>query len=276
MFNIDPKGTVEKNGVIVPTILCHADSYKLKLGSNHSDINHWFPRHGKSMESARDDIAKLLKKPEPVTPEVKPEETELYRVRKTWEDVASQVGAYSVLENAIKACDKAGNDIYEVYDSKGTAVYPERVIIQEEKEEEKPALTFKVGDEVRLVPGAKYTSGKSIPSWLFQRKLYVREIRKNGDIVISTVKVGAITGVVNPKALTPYSSNPIVEEKKFEPYLVKITADVLNVRAGAGTGYRINTQIRKNQVYTIVEEKSGWGKLKSGAGWISLNYIRRI
>ena len=55
-------------------------------------------------------------------------------------------------------------------------------------------------------------------------------------------------------------------------YTVKITADILNVRAGAGINYKINTKVKKNEVYTIVEEKDGWGKLKSGAGWISLKY----
>lgn len=63
-------------------------------------------------------------------------------------------------------------------------------------------------------------------------------------------------------------------------YLVKITADILNVRAGAGTNYRINRTVRMNEVYTIVAEKkvgtTTWGKLKSGAGWISLDYVRRL
>lgn len=27
--------------------------------------------------------------------------------------------------------------------------------------------------------------------------------------------------------------------------------------------------------YTIVEEKNGWGRLKSGAGWISLSYTKK-
>ena len=58
-------------------------------------------------------------------------------------------------------------------------------------------------------------------------------------------------------------------------YLVKITADTLNVRAGAGTNYKINTRVKKNEVYTIIQEQNGWGKLKSGAGWISLNYTKR-
>lgn len=59
-------------------------------------------------------------------------------------------------------------------------------------------------------------------------------------------------------------------------YLVKITASVLNVRKGAGTGYGIVTTVKKGEVFTIVDEYKGWGKLKSGAGWISLNYTERI
>lgn len=59
-------------------------------------------------------------------------------------------------------------------------------------------------------------------------------------------------------------------------YLVRITANVLNVRKGAGTGFAINTTVKKGEVYTIVDVLNGWGKLKSGAGWISLAYTERI
>lgn len=59
------------------------------------------------------------------------------------------------------------------------------------------------------------------------------------------------------------------------PYRVKITTDVLRVRADAGTSFPITTTVRLNEVYTIVDEKSGWGKLKSGVGWISLNYTKK-
>ena len=61
----------------------------------------------------------------------------------------------------------------------------------------------------------------------------------------------------------------------FKPYLVKITCTTLNVRKGAGTSYKVATQVKKNQVYTIVEEKNGWGKLKSGVGWICLQYTKK-
>lgn len=59
-------------------------------------------------------------------------------------------------------------------------------------------------------------------------------------------------------------------------YLVKVTADVLNVRAGAGVGYKITTQIKKGGVYTIIEEQNGWGRLKSKVGWIKLSYTQKI
>ncbi len=60
LFHIDPLGTADCNGVTVPTILCHQDSHKLGLGSNHSDIYDWFPKYGKNMETARADVAWLL------------------------------------------------------------------------------------------------------------------------------------------------------------------------------------------------------------------------
>lgn len=46
-----------------------------------------------------------------------------YRVRKTWEDEGSQIGAYSLLENAKKAAD--ANKGYFVFDEYGNAIYPE-------------------------------------------------------------------------------------------------------------------------------------------------------
>ena len=54
------------------------------------------------------------------TPTEKPASGELYRVRKTWKDAASQIGAFAILENAVKAC-KSG---YSVFDSKGNKIYP--------------------------------------------------------------------------------------------------------------------------------------------------------
>ena len=64
-------------------------------------------------------------------------------------------------------------------------------------------------------------------------------------------------------------------------YLVKVTTDVLNIRKGPGTNYGTNGAIRDKGTYTIVAESTGagasmWGKLKSGAGWISLDYTKKV
>lgn len=69
---------------------------------------------------------------------------------------------------------------------------------------------------------------------------------------------------------------------RFTPYMIKITADALNIRKGAGTNYGIVGTIKKsdNGAYTIVDEVNGWGLLKSYSakrdGWISLKYCKKI
>lgn len=59
-YNINPNGSVNVNGVTVPTILCHQDSYQLGLGSNHADVYHWFKKYGKDMATVRKDVAALM------------------------------------------------------------------------------------------------------------------------------------------------------------------------------------------------------------------------
>ncbi len=131
---------------------------------------------------------KLKKKPIP-----KPQPAKgLYRVRKAWENIKSQIGAYSIFDNAKKAADQ--NKGYKVFDENGKVLYP-------------------------------------------------------------------------------------VESKKVETkndFLVKVTANALNIRSGPGTNYKKVGVIKDEGVYTIVETKGSWGKLKSGAGWISLNYTKKI
>lgn len=59
---------------------------------------------------------------------------------------------------------------------------------------------------------------------------------------------------------------------KLNGQLAKVTTSSLNIRRGPGTNYPVTGQIKDKGTYTIVETKNGWGKLKSGAGWISLYY----
>jgi N-acetylmuramoyl-L-alanine amidase CwlA len=66
------------------------------------------------------------------------------------------------------------------------------------------------------------------------------------------------------------------EATAIDSFKVKINCDVLNVRADATTTAKINTQVKKGEIYTIVAKKDGWGKLKSGAGWIKLSYTVKL
>ena len=129
-----------------------------------------------------------------------------YRVRKSWKDAGSQLGAYTVLDNAKAMADK--HEGYTVYDWNGKAVY-----------------------------GAEVTGGSGLAAEF-----------SNADC----------------------------------PFMVKVSIDDLNIRKGAGTNTTKTGRYTGKGVFTIIQVKSGsgstlgWGKLKSGAGWISLDYCVRI
>ena len=91
-----------------------------------------------------------------------------------------------------------------------------------------------------------------------------------GDGFICMDYVTPTTGGVTTTKTTTTSTSKKVN------YKVKITTTSLNVRKDANASSAITTTVKKGQVFTIVEEKNGWGKLKSGAGWISLSYTKKI
>ena len=59
-------------------------------------------------------------------------------------------------------------------------------------------------------------------------------------------------------------------------FIVRVDIDDLRIRTGAGTNYSWTGKYTGIGTFTIIETKNGWGKLKSGAGWISLYYCTRI
>lgn len=147
-----------------------------------------------STKSARG-IVKFLEKQYGIKKKVvvQPEKpsNEFYRVRKTWKDAKTQLGAFTVLSNAIDLAKK--NKGYSVYDDGGRVVYP----IEQ-------------------------------------------------------------------------------AEPQSKEFLVKVEANGLNIRKGPSTSHGINGVIRDKGTYTIVETSGNWGRLKSGAGWISLDYTKRV
>lgn len=82
--------------------------------------------------------------------------------------------------------------------------------------------------------------------------------------------------ITTPNTEKPATGGTVATVK---PYLVRVTIPDLYIRKGPGTNYGKNGFIKPG-VYTIVEERTGagaskWGKLKSGAGWISLDYAKK-
>ena len=111
------------------------------------------------------------------------EAVELYRVRKSWKDIGSQIGAYKVLANAIKKAN--ANVEYKVFNSKGECVY-------------EPKTEIKVGDKVKLKQGAKSYTGGNLASFVYRRNHIVKEIRN--DRVVITYN-GTVVAAVNKKDL---------------------------------------------------------------------------
>ncbi|WP_368653043.1 N-acetylmuramoyl-L-alanine amidase [Ornithinibacillus sp. 4-3] len=89
-------------------IICHSEGYKQGIASNHGDVMHWFPKHGKSMDTFRADVKKLLSAENKPVDSVK---KKYYRV---------QIGAYSDSANAeaqLAKAKKAGfTDAFIKYD----------------------------------------------------------------------------------------------------------------------------------------------------------------
>lgn len=154
-----------------------------------------------------------------------------------------------------------------------------------ESEPTKPVTnsTIKVGDLVKLTEDSKYYNGKSIPTWVKNNKWYVKQI--SGDrAVIDKSEDGkaSICSAVSTKYLVLVNEKPSNDTTINQPYLVEVEIDNLNIRKGPGTNYSTTGLYTGKGIFTIIETKtgtgstSGWGKLKSGAGWISLDYANKV
>lgn len=111
-YGLDPTA----DGVIVS----HKEGHSRGIASNHGDPEHLWNGLGMgyTMDTFRAAVkAAMSNDSSTATPSTDTEQ--MYRVRKTWADAKSQIGAYRVLENAKAACKEG----YTVYDKDGNAVY---------------------------------------------------------------------------------------------------------------------------------------------------------
>ena len=157
----------------------------------------------------------------------------------------------------------------------------------DEPKVETPVTTsaIKKGDVVSIAEGATYYDGvKKVPAWVRKKKWIVSSVSGDRAVIDKSVDdKNAICSPINVKFLTVDGAK--VETPKtetFKSYLAKVTASALNIRKGAGTNFAVTGVIRDKGTYTIVAESAGqgstkgWGKLKSGAGWISLDFVKKV
>ena len=109
------------------------------------------------------------------------------------------------------------------------------------------------------------------------------QLIKDGGYATSPTYVENICNIIERWKLTQYDAAAPAEDKPAEvPFLVRVSISNLNIRKGAGTNYATIGKYTGKGVFTIMEVKAGkgstagWGRLKSGAGWISLDYATRI
>ena len=165
----------------------------------------------------------------------------------------------------------AVNERLQYYEEPGVTKAPVEADPVESK------ATFSKGDVVSLSDDAKYYNGTPVGAWVKRLNWIVKSVSGN-RVVIDKSADGkyAINSPVDSKYLS------VVTQKTDVPYLVKVDILDLNIRKGPGTNYDTIGMCTGKGVFTIVEEQTGkgsvngWGKLKSGAGWVSLDYAKRV
>lgn len=98
-----------------------------------------------------------------------------------------------------------------------------------------------------------------------------------GDWLVA--RLGDLASEVT-KQLGGNSTDSTTKKTASGSYMVKIASPdgFLNVRAkpNANKNTKITAKTKNGEVFTIVQTKNGWGKLKSGVGWINLGYTKKV
>ena len=142
---------------------------------------------------------------------------------------------------------------------------------------EKNDTTFGVGDLVSISTNAKYSTGAVVPDWVRKKNWYIKSI--SGDCAIIDKSEDGVNSIKSPINV---SYLKLVKVKSEVPYTVKVEIPNLNIRKGPGVDYAKTGFFTGIGIFTIVEVKngdgsnSGWGRLKSGAGWISLDHTKKV
>lgn len=85
--------------------------------------------------------------------------------------------------------------------------------------------------------------------------------------------VKGITGITPSISIPATSNSATTNTSPVKEFKVKIKANSLNIRSGAGVKYKVVGAIKDKGIYTIVDTQGSWGKLKSGKGWINISSV---
>ena len=172
----------EENAVELIVDILKRYGWGIEQVTKHQDYNGKYCPH-RTLDMGWDRFIKMIEaKLNPAIP--------LYRVRKSWDDAKSQVGAFRVLKNAKTVC-KPG---YFVFDENGKIVYTP-------KEVEEAPTVIKVGSTVKVKKGAKTYTGGSLASFVYNRNHKVKEIKGDrvvityNNVVVAAVKLSDLTMV---------------------------------------------------------------------------------
>ena len=147
--------------------------------------------------------------------------------------------------------------------------------------EVKPAYRVKVGDVVEFTGSKHYVSATATSaSSCKPGKAKVTALAKGKAHPYHLIAVSGGGSTVYGWADAADIKTSGAGGATTASYTVKVTVTELRIRSGPGTDTQAQGFIEPG-VYTIVEEADGpgakrWGKLKSGAGWISLDYAEKV
>lgn len=150
-------------------------------------------------------------------------------------------------------------------------VIEDDVLIEEQPAIKKPMLP--VGAEVKVVPGAKYTSGIEVPDSILASKLYVRKVNGN-EYFVGLQKTGRILGALKAEDVVEYTA-PVISKNIIKPYKVLITAEKVDIKSRPDNNAKTLKTIVYDSLFTVVDEKDGWAHLKIG-GWIPLDTVIKL
>lgn len=127
-----------------------------------------------------------------------------------------------------------------------------------------------VGDKVKVKTTAThYATGQSMASFVKGSAYEVTKVDGNKLLLSDIVSWVWDYDVDKVESTTQSSSD--------SSFLVEIICNELNIRQQADFNSKVVGTVKKGEVFTIVEESNGLGKLKSGVGWISMGsaYVKR-